>query len=238
MFWLRSRILAFLQVLPAPEVAFARDLRGPSFLIPLLILGTAFTLLSVAQSPIHLQWARHQMESAGTASEQVSAAMDLMRRASVWSFVGVPLFLLAQWVLYALLLWLAAQVLLHLLEFQQALTIVAFSYLPILFRDCVVSLVLFLRSDEVLLRADGLNVALGLNLLFPQIPLPWSTLAASVNLFEVWFILLLVVGIAKMTRAQWQKALAVVFPCWIFVVLLKFAFVLMSTEILRSQGQL
>jgi len=238
MSWLRSRMMAFFQVLPAPEAAFARDLRGPSFLIPLLILSLAFTLLSVAQSPIHLQWARHQMESTGTSPEQVSAALDLLRRSSAWSFVGVPLFLLAHWMLYALLLWLAAQALLDLLEFQQALTIVAFSYLPILFRDGVVSLVLFLRSDEALLRTDGLNVALGLNLLFPRIPLPWSTLAASVNLFEVWFILLLVVGVAKMTRSQWLRALAVVFPCWIFVTLLKLAFVLLSTEILRSQGQM
>lgn len=238
MLWLRSRMAAFFQVVHAPEAAFARDLCGPSFLIPLLILGMAFTLISIAQSPIHIHWTRHQLESQGMSPEQISAAINLLRRSSAWSFVGVPLFLLARWALYALLLWLAAQVLLNLLEFQQALTVVAFSYLPILFRDGAVSLVLFLRSDEALARADGLNVALGLNLLFPSIPLPWSTLAASINLFEAWFILLLVVGIAQMTRSHWQKACAVVLPCWVFVTLLKLAFALLGTEILKSQGQM
>jgi hypothetical protein len=223
--WVHSRMVAFLQVLHAPELAFARDLRGPSYLVPLIILGLLFTLISVAQSPIHIQWTRHQLESAGAAPEQIAASMDLLRRSSAWSFVGVPLFLLLRWVLYALLLWLVAQVVIDILNFQQALTIVAFSYLPILLRDAAASLVLFLRSEEALLHADGLNVSLGLNLLLPAMPLPWSSLAGNVNLFEAWFVFLLVVGIAQVTRSHWRKALAVVLPSWLFVALVQFGLV-------------
>lgn len=232
MSWLYSRAMAFLQVLHAPELAFGRDLRGPSYLIPLIILGLLFTLISAAQSPIHIRWSQHQLESAGMPPEQVSAAMDLLRRSSVWGFAGVPLLLLLRWVLYALLLWLVAQVVLDLLNFQQALTIVAFSYLPILFRDAVVSLVLCLRSEEALLHADGLNVALGLNLLFPAIPPPWSALAGNVNLFEAWFIFLLVVGVAKVTRSHWRKALAVVLPSWLSIALVQFGLVSLGQKVI------
>jgi hypothetical protein len=208
--------MAFLQVLHAPEAAYRRDLHGPSYLIPLLILGVAFTLISAAQSPYHIRWMQHQLESSGAPAEQVAGTMELLRRSDAWRAVGVPLLLLLRWVLFALLLWLAAQLVLGLLDFQHALTIVGFSYPPLLLRDSVVCLVVSLRPEEVLLRPDGLNVALGLNLLFPAIPLPWSSLAGNLNLFEAWFVLLLVEGVAKVTDSRRRRALAVVLPCWTF----------------------
>lgn len=222
MSWIFSRVLAFVQTLHAPEAAYKRDLRGPTYLIPLLILGIAFTLISAVQSPYHSRWMQHQLESAGAPPEQVTATMDLMRRSDTWRAAGVPLYLLLRWVLFALLLWLAAQLVLGQPDFQHALTIVAFSYLPILLRDSIVCLVLSLRPEEVLLRADGLNVALGLNLVFPAIPPPWSSLAGNLNLFEAWFVFLLVEGVAELTDSRRQRALVVVLPCWAFSTLTQF----------------
>ncbi len=220
--WIFTRTRAFLQMLYAPDAAYKHDLRGPSCLIPLLILGVAFTLISAAQSPYHGRWMQHQLESAGAPPEQITATMDLLRRSDAWRAAGVPLYLLLRWALFALLLWLAGQLILGQPDFQHALTIVAFSYLPILLRDSIICLVLSLRSEEVLMRADGLNVALGLNLVFPAIPPPWSSLAGNLNLFEAWFVFLLVEGVARATGSRRQRALAVVLPCWVFSTLTQF----------------
>ncbi|HYK89728.1 MAG TPA: YIP1 family protein, partial [Acidobacteriota bacterium] len=223
--WLCSRTAVFLQVLHSPEAGFARDLRGHSYLVPLLILGLGFALIAAAQAPINLQWTRHHLEAGGMAPEQVSAAVDLLARTSAWRTAGVPLLLLLRWALFALILWLTAQVVLDRLTFSQALTVVAFSYAPLLFRDAVGHLVLLLRGNEKLIREDGLSVSLGLNLMFPGIPLPWSSLAANLNLFEIWYVLLLIAGVAKMAPTRWRKATGVVVPCWLFVAIVQFGLV-------------
>ncbi len=221
MSWIVSRIGALAQTLWAPERAFAHDMRGPSFLVPLLLLGALFSLISFAQSPYQIHWSRHQMEAAGLPADQVSAGVELMRRSNRWVPIVVPLLLLLRWLIQALLLWLAAQFVLGLLRFYQALTIVAFSYLPVLFRDAVACLVIYLRSPQQIELREGLYVALGLDLLFPSMPRPWSTLAGSVNLFEAWFVLLLATGVAGITHSRARTALAIVIPAWLLVALLQ-----------------
>jgi len=133
-----------------------------------------------------------------------------------------------------LLLWLTAQLFLVHLKFSHILTVVSYSYLPVVIRDAVVCLVLCLRDSAVIHQAEGLNVAVGLNLLLPQSSPPWWTLAANFNLFEVWFVTLLVVGLSVWTRTRWQKALAIVLPVWVFVTLVQVGFVSLGYQ-LKSQ---
>ena len=219
--WLTARLGTLLEVLHSPEAAFARDLSGPSFIVPLVVLGLLFASLATLQSPIQLAWAERQMETRGISDEAIATSLESMRKYNTVGAVIVPLLLLAKWALFAALLWLTAQLACDSLDFGSILNLVAYAYIPIGFRDLAIYLVLLLRSGEALARADGLTVSLGLNLVFPSIRLPWAVLAANVNAFELWHGLLLVVGLAKLTSIRWQRAFAVVLPNWLFVALVQ-----------------
>jgi len=151
-----------------------------------------------------------------------------------------PALLFLRWLLLALIIWLTAAVFLDALTYKKALTIVAYSYLPILARDAVTCVVLLMRSDAALRNADGMTVALGLNLLFPSMQLPWSAIIGSINLFEIWFVTLLVVGISKAARATPLRALGIVLPTWIIAVVLQSALAtlghLMNTQLHEQAG--
>ena len=221
--WVRQQIGFFLQVLHSPETAFVNEFSGPSFLVPLCILGLLGIGISVLQSPIQMEWIRFQLEAAGTPAGQIRSSLDMMNKSIAVTFLLTPALLFLRWLLLALMIWLTAAVFLDALTYKKALTIVAYSYLPILARDAVTCVMLLMRSDAALRNADGMTVALGLNLLLPSIQLPWSAITGSINLFEIWFVTLLVVGISKSARATPRRALGIVLPTWIIAVVLQSA---------------
>jgi hypothetical protein len=229
--WAWSRLKALLEVNYSPELVFGRNLDGPSYLIPLVVLSLFSVILAAIQSPIQLEWMRWQMDAAGAPASQAAAQLDLMRRSTKAGLVAVPLLYLFRWLAHALLIWLTAQLFLVQLKFSQMLTIVAYSYVPLVLRDAVICLILCLRDPEVIRGAEGLNVAVGLNLLFPRIPPPWWALAANFNLFEVWFVALLVVGISARAQTRWRRALAIVLPVWLFVTLIQLGFVSLGYQL-------
>ena len=221
--WVRQQIGFFLQVLHSPETAFVNEFSGPSFLVPLCILGLLGIGISVLQSPIQMEWIRFQLEAAGTPAGQIRSSLDMMNKSVTVTSLLTPALLFLRWLLLALMIWLTAAVFLDALTYKKALTIVAYSYLPILARDAVTCVMLLMRSDAALRNADGMTVALGLNVLFPSMQLPWSALTGSINLFEIWFVTLLVVGISKSARATPRRALGIVLPTWIIAVVLQSA---------------
>jgi hypothetical protein len=235
--WLAQRSSTFLEVIHAPESAFARSLDGPSYLLPLCVLATSFVLLSLVQAPFHVQWIQHQMQVAGASQNQVAAGVAMMQKSQRWATIAVPVLLFLKCFLFALVLWLVSQLFLAGIGFSRVLSVVAYSYIPMLFRDAVILFILWIRGTEALNNPTGLNVAIGLDLLLPHVRMPWSALAGNINVFELWFLLLLTVGISRVGAIHWKRTLAMTLPSWVFVVSVQFGFVALGLSVRTSLGQ-
>lgn len=222
---LRIKAATFFEVVVAPESAFKRDLGGCGYLLPLCVLGLAFAVISWLQAPLAIQWARLQMQAANASPDQVSASLAVMARVQRWSLAAVPLLLFAKWILSASMVWLAAQLCLVGMTFARGLGVVAYSYLPVFLRDATVLFILWMRGAGALEHPDALNVPIGLNLLLPQLPLPWSTLAGNCNVFEVWYLTLMILGISTAAAVRRRTALAIVMPGWLVTLLIQFCLV-------------
>lgn len=235
--WIAVRTSTFVEVTHAPELAFARNLQGPSYLLPLFILGLAFVVLSQLQAPLTIQWTYHQLQAAGAPQEQVAAGVDLMRKSQHLATVLVPMLLFLRWLLFAMVLWLTSQLFLANVDFSRVLSVVAYSYIPILFRDAIVLFILWMRRSDAVNQPEALSAAIGLNLLLPHLRLPWSALAGNINIFECWYLCLLTVGLSKVSRTRWQKALAMTAPAWIFALLVQFSIVSLGLSLQSSLGR-
>ncbi|MGA2262091.1 MAG: YIP1 family protein [Acidobacteriota bacterium] len=234
--WAVARTSTLLQVVCAPESAFTGRLDGPSYLLPLVILGLSFALLSLLQAPLSIQWAQHQMSAAGAPKEQVAASMDMMLKAHRWAVAFVPPLLLLKWLFVATGLWLMSRLFLANVGFSRLLSIVAYSYFPMLLRETALLSILWMRGREALHQPDAMNVAIGLDLLLPRLPLPWSTLIGNLNIFEFWYVALLTVGLSKAAGTSRQKALAMTLPNWLFALLIQFGFVSLTLSLRSSLG--
>jgi len=224
--WLRFRLLC--EVVHSPETAFARDLTGPSYLVPLCFLGLVALGITAIQLPMQLEWLRFQLDAAGAPAAHAAASLERVRGTAGISLSLAPVLLVLRCSILALMLWLTTGLFLLEVGFARMLGIVAYSYLAIMGRDAVILLIVFLRGSAALQSSEGLNVAIGLNLMFPSLALPWSALAANINIFEAWFVMLLVIGIAGAAGIRWSRALAIVLPTWIIAVLTQFGFVLLG----------
>lgn len=232
--WLAARTSTLVEVTHAPELAFTRNLEGPSYVVPLCFLGLGFVLLAFLQAPLSLQWVQRQMQAAGSPPAQVADGIAMMSRSLGWGAAVVPLLLFIKWLLFAAILWLTSQLFLADLGFSRVLSIVAYSYPPILLRDVVILFILWMQGEAAFNRPDTMNAAIGLNLLLPQLRLPWSMLAGNINLFEIWYVILLTLGISKVAGTRWRKALALTLPNWLFALLLQFGLVSLGLSVRAS----
>jgi hypothetical protein len=235
--WIADRFAILIEAAHSPEVAFTRNLRGPSFLLPFCVLGLSFVTIAALQMPLGIQWSQHQLQAAGASREQVAAALDLARKSQQWVTFAVPLLLILKWLVFAAVLWLPAQVFLDNLAFSCVLSVVAYSYVPILVRDATILFILRMQGFASVTQPEQLNVALGLNLLLPHLRLPWSVLAGNINIFELWYVILLTVGISKIAATRWQRALAITLPCWVFVLFVQFGMAVLGLSLRNSLGR-
>ncbi len=232
--WALQRMRLLFEVVHSPEIAFGKDLTGPSYLVPLCVLGLLSAGISAIQLPLQAEWMRFQLESAGASDAQAATSLGLVRASAELSIVLGPALLFLRWLLLASVVWLVAGLFLLMLDYSRILTIVAYSYLPMVVRDSAILLVLLVRGDQALHQPEGLNVAIGANLFLPWLQLPWSALAANINIFEVWLIALLVIGISRAAQARCSRALAIVLPAWGIAVLAQLAFVVLGLAVRKS----
>jgi hypothetical protein len=220
--WICARLTLLGRVVHSPVKAFRDDLSGPSYLVPLVTLSILSIIIAIMQSPVQVDWMRYQLESQGMQPDEIASSVNLAGRTSNILAAISPLLLLIRFLLIAAVLWMWALPAADQFGFQQLLNIVAYSYLPLLLRDSTSCLILRLRNAEALYTANGLRVPLGLDLLLPGIPAPWTQLAVKVNLFEGWFLLLLVLGVAALGHFAIKKALCVVIPSWLSITAIQF----------------
>jgi len=215
--WFLARLALLGRVIHSPENAFQGNLSGPSYLVPWITLGFFAIIISVMQAPAQMEWMQYHLETQGLQPEEITSSLHLLDQTSSFTAVVTPLLLFLRFLLIAAVIWMWALPAADLLGFEQMLNIVAYSYVPLLMRDSISCLILRLRSQEVLHAETGLSVPLGVDLLFQNFPIPWIQLAGKINLFEAWFVLLLILGVAGVGRITVQKALRVVIPSWLSI---------------------
>jgi hypothetical protein len=229
--WLSARLGLLWKIIHSPESAFQANFAGPSYLVPLIVLGFVSVIITIMQTPVQADWMRYQLESQGMRSDDIASSLRLAGQTSYFVAAVSPLLLLLRFLLIAGVLWMWALPAADLFAFPKLLNIVAYSYLPLLMRDSTSCFILRLKSSEALHTAKGLSVPLGLDLFFPKISTPWVQLAGKVNLFEAWFVLLLVLGVAGVGRITIKKALWMVIPSWLSIAAFQFVLAYLGVAI-------
>jgi hypothetical protein len=231
--WFLCRLAALVEVMHSPGSAFSRGLGGSSWLVPFFLFGILFTFLSVIQAPMQFGWAESRMTAAGAPPERAAETVERMREANAAGFAVVPVLLLVRWAAVAMMIWMAAQLWFGKMTGGEAMGVVAFSYTPVLLRDAAACMVLFLRGAEGRSGPGGLEVAFGLNLIFPDAAMPWRAALGNINLFEAWQLIMLAAGVAAVTNRRMKAGWCVVLPVWGFVSALQLGFLSLALPFIK-----
>ncbi len=183
------------------------------FGIPVSAGDTADSVEEAVAQDRHADRDRHQQD------EQVGdrAARQLVQRAGAAAGAAISAVVVAAMLLLAANLMLSAQV-----TFRQLFAVTCYAFLPNLLAGALAILTMYLKQPEDfdLENPTAFNIGFYLD---PQTTPKWLvSVASSVDLFSIWVLLLLALGLtAAGRRLSYSKALVAVSGLWLLWVALK-----------------
>jgi len=224
----------FAGVFHSPGSTFADIVRKPTWLAPLLVLVASAVLfteamlwkvgmdriirMSLEQSPRTAQMTPEQVEQAATQFARIGAIS-----AHVGAFLGTPLFLL---IVAGLGLLIVNAIFGKDLDFPVAFSVTCYSYLPSILASPMGLAMIFLGDVERFNPQNPTPTNPGFFLNPLETAKPLYSLASSIDVFTVWFLILLGIGFSAATGRKVKSSS--VFGCyaglWILWILIKLSF--------------
>lgn len=215
----------------APAETFADIARKPDFLIPLLVIlviGYATTFMVMP----HLDWdamIAQQAEMVQKKNPNVSDA-DLAQMgrfttaiAKVAAYIG-PLLVLVGYLIIALVVWGACRMMGGQGDFKQAFSSTLYAHFPRVVLGIVATIVVMARGmvDPSTMAAVVKSSPAFLVDMKEQ-PVLYSLLS-SLEIFQIWTIILLIIGFAALTKLPRAKTAAIIVSLWIVMLVIKVGF--------------
>ena len=216
----------------APREAFARIVRAPRILLPLVLYAAC--ILGFTATWLHkvdpVEFAKTQIEESGRAdkmtAEQRQAAIDIQSRMmGTISAVVIPLFIaimllaVSGSLMFVFRFFYAGEV-----GFKQSLAIVVWAFLSVgLISTPVILTVLTLKGDWNVDPNQVVQANLGLLLDKSTAAKPLWALFTSIDAFVLWIVFLLAVGFGVACKRPTSAALWGVAIPWLLIVGIKVA---------------
>jgi hypothetical protein len=214
----------------APREAFARIVRRPGFLLPLVChTALAFGFSSIWMNKVDAkEFVKAQLEEAGRwdqipADRREGILEGAAGRMQVFGWVGPLLFTPIMVVVVAgVLLGIFRFFYASELSFRQSMALVAWPFFAVALVTTPLLLLVFnLKGDWNLNPQDVLQANLGLLLDKSSAAKPLWALFTSVDLFSLWLVFLLAVGFGVASRKTTGSALWGVAIPWLAIVAIK-----------------
>ncbi len=216
---LAAPMLGAFDILLAPRDAYRRLDQRASWLIPLFLVALGTILVQRAMLPYVLRVLELTMP-VGTEPEQIEAALRMTQLMNQLGWITVPLLLPLKWLLGALLMAGACIALDVQIERRPLFALLAQVSVVGLLQQITVWMIVVSRGEGVATVAD-LDPALGFQLLVPSLEGIALAVAQTFSFFTLWWIALLVMGVAHRSGCSLKKAFAVVSPLWLLLLIFR-----------------
>jgi hypothetical protein len=228
-----------LQIFFSPRKAFGELKQVNKFpamamIILLLLLAVNMILMVPVSSKITMLTLRRS--SMPISEEQLEQALDMLyklRYLQVFSGIvtsAISLFLLA------LLLYIMTSVAKPVLDYVKSFTVVVYSYFAMLIGGLVNTGILYFKGIETITNPFEIQLT-GLNLFTTMEKAGGGlyTFLSLVNPFQLWFVLLLSIGLKVFTEIKYAKSLLICILFWLITVIIPVV-IMIFTEMKMQQA--
>ena len=197
------------------------------YLCPLFLFSVAGIIIACINNSMVLSFTQRTL-SLKLDESQVDETLHFIGRLQLLGMILSPGILLLKWALVAGLMFVAAQLMTSQMTYRQTFSLVAFTSIFQLLESCTVLTILRLKGIENLNSPLDFQPPVGLNIVFGSTNLSWNTFLNDFNLFEIWYVVILVLGVATLSQCSRLKAVVVVVPVWLFLVCIQVCVVAIS----------
>jgi hypothetical protein len=228
-------------VFVAPVTTFAHIARRPDILVPLLlILAVGYT--STMMMMPHLDWDAMVSQQAEMMKEQnpnlSDSDIERMGRitksmAQITGYIG-PLLVVLGYLIIALVIWGACRLMGGEGSFKQALSATLYAHFPRVLLGIIMGYVA---------RAQGMVDPSALATIVKSSPAflvdmktqpVLFTLLASFELFQIWTIILLIIGFAALSKLSKAKTAAIIISLWLVMLVVKLGFAALGAARMKA----
>lgn len=219
-----------IELIWSPTVALNEFRFKTPYLCPLLLFSVTGIIIVSFNNSMILNFTQRTL-SLNLDEPQIDQSLRFIERIQLLGLILSPGILLLKWTLVAALIFLVAQLVDGKMTYRQSFSLVAFTSIFPLLESCVVLTILKLKGSENLNSPLDFQPPIGMNLFFPETSLSWTTFLNNFNLFEVWYVVILVLGVSILNRHSRLKAAFVVVPVWLFLVSIQVAVATISVSL-------
>jgi len=173
-------------------------------------------------------------------TEQVQKAISISERFKYIGLLFVPLILLIKWLFLSLFLYFSA-ILLNAQEVNSkaVFTVVVHSELILLLMGVFNLLILYLKGVESINNITDLNAIIGLDYFLADRShnIPLFTFLNNLNVFSLWYVATLAIGISVLTNFSKLKSVILVSSIWLLGIGMQVALAMFSANIQHISGQ-
>lgn len=221
-------------VLFSPGSTFAEIARKPDWVVPALVIIAVFLVAAIVTIP-RLDFetmSRQAMEAKHISGAQMEQGLRIGIAIAKGIQYSIPILLIGILAVAALLYWLGVRLLGGEATYQQVFSVVLYGFMPVVVRQLVKIPIVLTKHDldpraaETVVRSSPAFLVS-----FKSDPILF-TLLSRLDLFAIWSLILIVIGLAAASRLSKAKTAGVVIVLWIVGTLVAVGFAAMGA---RSQ---
>lgn len=210
-------------VIAAPDRTLREIAVRPDWIVPLLLILIISIVSAIFVTP-RVDWestVREQMEDDGRSPEEIEQAIEIVGKFQKFTLpltaAFVPIFL----IIIAACFLLGFKVMGGEGGFKQSWAVTLYSWIPQLIKGIIAS-VLIIRAGTVTAEEAGTLLKSNLGFLADMSDAPaLFTLLSSIDVFNIWTVILLVIGLAYAHRVSRAKSAAIVVTLWVVSILVR-----------------
>jgi hypothetical protein len=200
-----------------PVKVFARIDAGLSWWKPFIVLSAVSMILGYLMLPFRRKLVEIGLQ--GRPAEQVQQTLSQTDKFGPVSLIAIPIVL----VIILLILAGLAHVIINIMStrsnYKKTLSLFGFCGLIGLLGQIIGTLVIMSRGVEGVESASDLMMSFSLAPLFPEVKGALAALMQSLGIFEIWYYVVVILGIAAVFKISRKLAIIAVIPAWLLTFL-------------------
>ncbi len=201
-----------------PFKVFARIEAGLSWWKPFVLVTVVTTVLSYLMLPFQKRLL--ELNPRGMGEEQLQQAVDGFDKFAPLTLITVPVFLIIVYLILAGIVHLAINILSTRSSYKKTLSLVSFCGIITLVEQIISTAVLRMRGVESMESAADMKFSLSLAPLLGGGEGLLNAVLQGLSVFQIWYYVVLVLGIAAMFKLTRKAAVIPALPMWIIGVLM------------------
>jgi len=188
----------------------------PTWLIAYLTIGTGAILIGSLISPFIIQAQIMSMPS-DISLQQIENGLKFMKRYQTIGIALSPLLLILKFLIVSAVLWLIVQLFTEV-DFKRIFSVVVHCGVITFLGSILSFIILKLRGLQSIKSAADIQVSLGLDLFLrnPDLDLPLKAFLSNINVFSIWWIVLISLSLSITGKISRIKATVMAIFFWFF----------------------